>query len=417
MTTASGQGAGDQATVPPFLRSLRRSTSDRKIAGVLGGIARPVGIDPLVLRIAVVILALFAGAGVLIYSLAWLLLPEDGQDESGAERLVRGKGDSSVIAPIVGVIVGLPLLGNWIGNRPSGLAVLGLFLALGLIVALRGERTTVAPARPRQADSFGRTAGTAYATAQGADVPAPPYAPSYPPGAAYPPPPMPPGGPAGPPWPPAPAGRAPRPPKPPRPSAGPLAALTLSGAVVLAGVASIAAVVFGADIGAPFVLGSALIGVGLGIAAAAYWGRAGGLPLVGTLLTVVLLITGVVQDEFPSGGWGDETYRPTTIADAQQHIDRSAGGVVLDLRQVPLNGQRVAVKARLGIGSMRVLVPADVALDVQADVHWVGEIRLPGRDVHDGGDVSQHLVDPTGAAKGTLVLDLDLTIGDLEVQR
>src|SRR4051812_38888134 len=116
-----------------FFRSLRRSSTDRKVTGVCGGLSRSVGIDPLVLRVVAVVLAVFGGAGVLAYALVWLLLAEDGQDESPAERLVRGRGDSSVIAPIVGVIVGLALVGHVLDGGPSGFVVVVTFLAVGVV--------------------------------------------------------------------------------------------------------------------------------------------------------------------------------------------------------------------------------------------------------------------------------------------
>jgi hypothetical protein len=186
---------------------------------------------------------------------------------------------------------------------------------------------------------------------------------------------------------------------------------------VLTSAASIAAWVAGAHIGVTFFLGMALLALGLGIAAASVWGRAGGLPVLGALLAAALVVTGVVRDEVPVHGWGDVTVRPTTVAEAQKPVERAAGTVTVDLRRVPLTGGPVHVRVRQAVGDLVVLVPADVALDVQADVHWAGQIRLPGSVALNGTDVSQHVVDTTGAARGTLVMDLDLTLGDLEVRR
>ena len=90
----------------PAVQALRRSVYDRKVAGVCGGLARSFGVDPLVLRIAVVVLTVFGGAGALLYGLAWLLLPADGQDESLGERAVHGRGDASLLLPILVVVMG-----------------------------------------------------------------------------------------------------------------------------------------------------------------------------------------------------------------------------------------------------------------------------------------------------------------------
>jgi phage shock protein C len=54
-----------------------RSSSDRVIAGVAGGIAAYLAVDPVIVRLAFVAL-LFTGAGALIYPLLWLLMPAEG---------------------------------------------------------------------------------------------------------------------------------------------------------------------------------------------------------------------------------------------------------------------------------------------------------------------------------------------------
>src|SRR5687768_11941322 len=64
------------------LGRLRRSVDDRKVAGVAGGLARHLDVDPLLLRVAFVVLAFFGGAGLLLYGACWLLVPEDGSDEA-----------------------------------------------------------------------------------------------------------------------------------------------------------------------------------------------------------------------------------------------------------------------------------------------------------------------------------------------
>ena len=70
-------------------QSLSRSSSDKFIAGVCGGIARSFGVDAALIRIAFVVLAIFGfSTGVWVYLAAWLLLPIDG-GVSGFEDLRR----------------------------------------------------------------------------------------------------------------------------------------------------------------------------------------------------------------------------------------------------------------------------------------------------------------------------------------
>ena len=55
--------------------ALHLSDTDRKVAGVCGGLGETFGIDPLLFRVAIVILAFIGGAGVLLYIALWLLMP------------------------------------------------------------------------------------------------------------------------------------------------------------------------------------------------------------------------------------------------------------------------------------------------------------------------------------------------------
>ena len=59
-------------------KQLRRSRTDKVVAGVCGGFARYLGIDPVVARVIYVVATLVSG-GVLIfgYALLWLIMPEE----------------------------------------------------------------------------------------------------------------------------------------------------------------------------------------------------------------------------------------------------------------------------------------------------------------------------------------------------
>ena len=62
-------------------RRLTRSTTDRKVAGVCGGIANYLNIDPVVVRI-IFLLALLCGTfGFWAYLIVWIAAPEDNQIE------------------------------------------------------------------------------------------------------------------------------------------------------------------------------------------------------------------------------------------------------------------------------------------------------------------------------------------------
>ena len=60
-------------------RRLMRSTTDRRIAGVCGGVAKYLNIDPTVVRIIFLIALLCGSFGFWAYLIIWLAAPEDNR--------------------------------------------------------------------------------------------------------------------------------------------------------------------------------------------------------------------------------------------------------------------------------------------------------------------------------------------------
>jgi len=79
-------------------KHLYRSLTDRKIAGVAGGLAEYFDTDPLPLRLAFVVLALAGGGGVLIYLILWVVTPEKpfSYDQFASQTGSQPKADPSV---------------------------------------------------------------------------------------------------------------------------------------------------------------------------------------------------------------------------------------------------------------------------------------------------------------------------------
>ena len=86
--------AGGQPAAPP----LRRSSTDRMLGGVCGGLAQHVGIDALLWRIAFVALTVAGGSGVLVYLALWVLMEPapraPHEPVSTAERLAERAHDA-----------------------------------------------------------------------------------------------------------------------------------------------------------------------------------------------------------------------------------------------------------------------------------------------------------------------------------
>ena len=59
-------------------KKLTRSADDRMLAGVAGGLAEYLDIDPVIVRLLFVIITLFGGGfvGILLYVVLWVIMPE-----------------------------------------------------------------------------------------------------------------------------------------------------------------------------------------------------------------------------------------------------------------------------------------------------------------------------------------------------
>jgi phage shock protein C len=60
-------------------RKLYRSRTDRKLAGVCGGLAQYFNADATLIRVLFVVLALLGGPGLVIYLVLWIIVPEEPQ--------------------------------------------------------------------------------------------------------------------------------------------------------------------------------------------------------------------------------------------------------------------------------------------------------------------------------------------------
>ena len=120
---------------PLEARQLRRSRSDRTLAGVCGGLAAYFEIHPAVFRVAFVVLTLLGGAGVLIYLAAAAVMPAEGRVDSFATATLRDVRDRrwpliGLALVAVGGAAALSRLALW----PGGDAWVFLVLVGGLIL-------------------------------------------------------------------------------------------------------------------------------------------------------------------------------------------------------------------------------------------------------------------------------------------
>jgi hypothetical protein len=163
----------------------------------------------------------------------------------------------------------------------------------------------------------------------------------------------------------------------------------------------------------PVFLAGALIFVGAALLLSAWTGGTGGLIAIGIVLTVALAIASVVRVPL-SGGWGEKRWVPSSAEEVRTFYKHGAGDVVIDLSHVafPTEGQNV--RARLGAGHLKVVVPAQGRATVTAHT-GAGDLWLFGH--HENGlDVDSSAA--TGNAdRGTVHLDLEVGAGQIEVVR
>ncbi len=93
------------------------------VAGVCAGIGVRYGIDPVLVRIAFVVSALFGGAGIVLYLAAWVLFTRHGDQVSAIESLV-GRGHSSdSSSKVIVLLVALAIAASAVGPVASAPAV------------------------------------------------------------------------------------------------------------------------------------------------------------------------------------------------------------------------------------------------------------------------------------------------------
>jgi len=86
--SGASPGGGTGPDMLTGLRELRRPTGGRMLAGVAAGIASYLDVDVTIVRIVFVVLAFAGGAGLPLYVAGWLLIPEEGAEQSIASELI-----------------------------------------------------------------------------------------------------------------------------------------------------------------------------------------------------------------------------------------------------------------------------------------------------------------------------------------
>lgn len=408
---APGPGPAPEASGPRVgleqvrdLSRLRRTVgAERSVAGVAGGLGRHLDIDPVLLKVAFVVLSFFGGVGLLLYAVCWLLIPDERATTAPLGLDDRSRGIALVVT---GAVAAVALLGTTLGVDvvPLPLVVLAV---LGLVVVLqvdkrRQRRTGAAPLPapdsspspspsdpsddPMDNPADDTTEDTAYDPAPTGAAPASWATAPYPPMS-----------------PPAPVLR-----RKPGPilfwftlalaalGIGVLATLDLAG-VAVAGPAYPALVL--ALTGAMLVLG-------------AFWGRAGGLILVGLLTTPVLVGSMLAQ----AYDGVDRREAPTSAADVAPAYSFESGQLLLDLSDVvdvaALDGRTVTVTGE--VGSIEVVVPEGIGITARAEIEGPGVVDVLGAE--SGGLSADRSFGADPANPVQLRVETSLGVGAIDIR-
>jgi phage shock protein PspC (stress-responsive transcriptional regulator) len=138
-------------THPPAVKRLVRSSSDRWIAGVAGGLGRYFDLNPTFFRLGFVVLTLLGGAGILIYLAALLVMPDEGQERSIAEDVLARRREHPW--PLVGLGLAVAALAVLLSRAtiwPAASFGWVLVLLAGLAILWAYDRTGTGRSRARR---------------------------------------------------------------------------------------------------------------------------------------------------------------------------------------------------------------------------------------------------------------------------
>ena len=417
-------------TSGPEPRRLYREPADQKVAGVCGGLADYLGVDPTIVRLAVVLLTLTTWFGVALYVIAAIVVPKRPPTmprQRAPQRLLPEGSTTPVVLGLL-VLAAIAVVRDhpWFDLPTVGLVLLGL--GIWLFVADRdGVPQKVGPSV---------TAGSGGATTLTTEAASPPvaagdttqdddhatrvesYVPDDSATSADPqgevPPPVPPWGFGSPPFPPL----VP-PPAPFDRRRGPILAVLCIGAGIVALLEALDVV----DFGFANTVAGALVVIGAAMLVGAVRGRARWLIGLGVPAVALLVLDDMATVPLDAG-IGDRTVMVAKSGRSTDEHELSIGELILDLRYV--EGDRLdppRIDSAVGIGHLEVIVPPDMTARVDADV-GAGQITGldGGTDVidDDGVDVSRSFVlerdEDTPEGEGRLVeLDLRVDVGEVEV--
>lgn len=346
------------------------------LGGVAGGLGDYFNVDPLLIRIGFVGLMIFGGAGLVLYVVAWLLIPAEGQDSSNVEAFFSRLGLTPrriswiLLALVVLLLIsntsfggpfdgsGTIYIGPLPGMNPAGLWALVIIVA-GIVLLRRRENAPVISATP---------AATAPVAAPVAKVE-------------------------------------------PRPRS-PLAWYACGAVLLSIGLLALASQVAGIAVAPGQFFGAALAILGIGLVVGVWWGRARILILLALLLLPLAVAASFVTAPL-EGGIGDHYYAPVTVAEVRSEYRSLGGRLSLDLTGLQTGPRIIHISASVAVGQLTVRLPEGASVEIRSRV-GAGDSFVLGSS-QDVGTSLDNLFMRHGLDQPTFVLDLQAGIGEVYV--
>jgi len=162
-------------------RRLYRSQTNKVFAGVCGGLAEYLNVDATVIRLVWVLLTLFGGSGIILYIIAFFIVPERPSIVNDTLPPLKSKSDSARIFGILFVAVGVVLLLDnldifsfwWIWDTTWDFIFPAILILLGIyIMSRRGKFQPVFPEEIKNAEPESSTENQTPPPAASAERPA-----------------------------------------------------------------------------------------------------------------------------------------------------------------------------------------------------------------------------------------------------
>jgi phage shock protein PspC (stress-responsive transcriptional regulator) len=365
-------------------KRLLRSRDERILAGVAGGIARYLDLDPTLVRVGFVVAALFGGLGIAAYLLLAVVTPID--DGTGAP--VQGDRPSTwlIVLAVLAVLILLPGpfwgpfdwgIGWWWGGSLWLLVLAGAGVWLYMTVRDRRREGPPTSDAAHRDESEPPTAATEPVERPGGSPPARGNG----------------------------ANRLLR-----ALAIGVLIILALNVAAAAAGVSAWAAAT-----GHGAIVAGVVIAIGVALVVAAFIGDARWRWLIVPALVLALPAGAVAAADVRfDSGIGEREYRPTSVAQVPDDGYRlGVGHLVVDLRGLPWQRDRgLELRTDMGLGQTVISVPSDVCVHAEATAS-AGDVFVRGQR-SSGVDAEVVEAPPSGSAP-RLVLDSELDAGQIVV--